>query len=600
MGYELSFAGVPFNLEDAGGQVRALLETHLPIQQIFQEMPPPPFAGKNVYGLARPSPVPYPNVRLNQFYYPTGMSRWACFRGLADTEIMLAMSQQALPVSGATPQTFICRADSLNAGEDGSYAVETSMYLLPPRPLGVLGGTNGLYLITLVDERFYAQWSGLSSFRPDGILTWDNLFADLADALGISLSNGGEGISSVYGYVEPDSQFWSNYENAALLLDAAAWNVGRVVVRRLDGTYALQSIASAATSAVSSRGSKAVVVRVAGGDLLGNLDGSIKTPAGQAVIPQYVVTTFPMYITGDGTPHYYNSRYTTAIRPTAWTEDSYGDVFSVTNTPSTAGSPYSTLAGFSGTKILASTAKALYYTEQDEDPYNLDDLEALALQLTQDYYAQQWTLSLDETYPGTLAWTPEGIHDITWTYGPTFATTRVFRQVWNYGVKEMQHSFGPVEGVGGKTIPLTVRSIPDNSPQYTELAVALIPGASTVKIPASFGEISFALPYVIQVANVEYMEVTAQNAVEGFPTELTVDRYDVPEDVETYPAGSSVMITPFAPVDIVQDVSPGATTLQVSDTVRGTLPPTPFNVIINGETMIVTDTGEGEEEEEGD
>ena len=109
---------------------------------------------------------------------------------------------------------------------------------------------------------------------------------------------------------------------------------------------------------------------------------------------------------------------------------------------SAVGSPWSGFAGFPGTKTIHDTAKAFYATEAviSSPPMNEAALAALALRIAQDYYATQWLAGLDEVYPNTLAWQPEGIHDILWTYRSNRATTRVFRQAWNHGVVEMQHS----------------------------------------------------------------------------------------------------------------------------------------------------------------
>lgn len=444
----LSYAGIPFCLDTA--IVADWIGRNTPLLPGYQELPPPNFPGTNVSRLSRPQ-FPLIDVGVGQYYYPTGAQRWSVFRGLVDGVALGQMMAAALPASGAKACPFVVNCDGPTSQ---SHSLTTNLYMLAPRPFAVHGTAYpGLWMVTLVDERYYWQWPNQVSSTASS--TWADLFTALALQLGITLTTGS--VLSAYLAPEMDSQFWCNSESTALLLDAAAWNVGATVVRNLDGTYQLQRNAAAVAAVLSNRGTASKVERLAGADIIGNLSGFAGSQVAQAVLPQKVLVTFPRYVLSGGCPHFYSSRYTQTPRPSAWTEDSYGNVYGVTNTLASAGAPYSGFSGFPGTKVIRDTAKAIYATEASGSPTNATALAALALQLTQDYYAGQWSAALDETYPGTLAWQPEGIHDILWTYRREMASTRVFRPPWNYGVSEMQHSSGSVLGVGGRSVPLTVQ-----------------------------------------------------------------------------------------------------------------------------------------------
>lgn len=489
MSFACTFASTPFCLDNARADVAEFLAKNLPLGQNDLEQPPSPFPGKNVYGLAVPPWRPLPNIRIGEWYYPTGAVRWSQFTGLASTAQKDAMVEAALPSTGATACTFLMQADAVGpeALSDKTYEIETEMYMLPPRPLAVHGDNPGLWLITLVDERYYWQWRSAGAFTVASTTTWANLITALVAALDIVIAY--DAVSATYLAPEPDSQLWTNYESAALLLDAVAWNIGCTVVRNLDGTYNLQSNADAVTQSDTNRGT---VIRTAGGDMIDSADavtlspGVTVIPSAQAVLPGSVTVTFPKYVTG-GVPHMYNPRIGEASRPSCWTEDSYGAVYAKVISLADAGAPYSNYVGYPGTKVFRDTAKALSTSEANAASNTLTNsaaLDALALLIAQDYYAQQINSALDEVYPGTLLWTPEAIHDVVWTYKNGMACTRVFRLAWNYNVNEFQHSSGVPSGVGGHAIALTVR---DGSTTVNGVNLVTFSGATVASVAATDG-----------------------------------------------------------------------------------------------------------------
>lgn len=477
--YLLQYASIPF-VSDVGRLVRmhhAVSEIedasrlpalkHQPEEALVDEIErllqrlylnditlPAPYAGRNLGALASPfkyGPDPeMDQVRVGEWYYPNTATRWSIFRGLATSAMVKAMVDATN--GGLTAATFIMAAaptgPSNKAQKLDPFTLTTGMYMLPPRPIGEQGGKfDGLYMVTLVDERYHWQSDG-QTFKVRHTTTWDELLTSLATTLGITLTY--SAIDAAYVRPEPDSQLWVNLENAAFLLDAVAYNLGRVVVRRLDGTYRLLTYAESRTQAQTNRGNALRVVRMAGGDLF--TSGTL-LPVGnlskmrESVVPSSVDVTFPYYVQGnDPVPHFLNSRYNNQRR-SCWYEESYGSVYTV-NVPIASGGPL--VSGLTGVEadVVHTTAKALISGEAQTTPINSSGLTALAVRLARDHYEGQVGAALDEVYPGTVDWTTEGFHDILWRYSDHArqASTRVMRTEWNQTVWEFQHGTPPISG----------------------------------------------------------------------------------------------------------------------------------------------------------
>lgn len=495
--YSLTFAGVPFFPDDAKAyRSPTVPDRHQVEEGLLDEVErlitfrylqdfslSPEYAGRNTGALAVQTQAgqdPHPDqLHVGDYYYPNTAGKWSVFRGLAtsaQTKAMLAAT------AGTTAQTFTMKANPLSPSNPQNnaslYTVTTSLFMMPPRPLAEHGGGfDGLYLITLVDERYYFQGTPISlQVTPSS--TWQSLLTQLATALGVSISP--PTIPAVYGQPEPDSQLWLGYEDAGAVLDAVAYNIGKVVVRGLDGTYSLQDSTTAqglvATNRVLVNG-----VRAAGGELFssGSLvrAGDLR-PARNVVVPNTVYVTFPKYVHGDDpVPHFANPRYRNQ-RPSAWYEESYGDVWAVGVGVASGGAFVSGLTGVSQ-ETIRTTAKAWYNTEASlgSNPINASGLTAYAVQVAGDRYGARVAGALDEVYTGTLAWTPEGIHDIIWSYSPRKknASTRVMRAEWNNWVNELQGA-GPFlsgytsqRGIGGTSVAQSWRDSV-NEPATTTLS----------------------------------------------------------------------------------------------------------------------------------
>jgi hypothetical protein len=448
---------------------------------------PGEYPGLNLSNIAKQwqgSNLPSPDLKLYDWYYPVGAGRWSIFRGLATSSMVKAMLSAT---TGATkPAQFVMQANPISPSNPNNLAsnftIKSNMYMLPARPLSEHGGQfDGLYVVTIVDERWLWQYNPIT-VRLSKSSTWSGLISQLATALGVTITVTTP-IEAAWGQPEMDSQFWCNYENAATLLDALAWNLGRNVVRALNGTYTFQNWSDSNSNISTALAVFANAARIAGGDLF--YAGTAKLPVGSlvnfknSVLPgSGVVVTFPKYVqpsadtllqgSAEGVPHYLNSRYTNQ-RPSAWYEQSYGDAFPITTALSSI-SGFGSLTGLPTTHIIHSTAKALYTTEagasSGNNPVNYSGLNAMANQITTNYLQQQTISALDQVFPGTFLWTPEGIHDLIWSYSAKsrIASLRVMRSEWNQICREMQHGSPALSGyttvprgIGGHSVAQTIR-----------------------------------------------------------------------------------------------------------------------------------------------
>jgi hypothetical protein len=223
------------------------------------------------------------------------------------------------------------------------------------------------------------------------------------------------------------------------------------LVRAYDGTYSLIKTANAAALAAANR-PPTPRYRAFGGNIYDPKEQGIIQPWINAALPESVTVTFPKYNNTLG-------KYVDPERTGFFTKDSYGEIYAIDVTLAMLGSPYSNYEGFAETKTMQDTCKALLLSDGASTPTNLATLQALAMQLAQDYYDYQLQ-ALDEAYNGIRDWSPEPLNDIIFDYlPPNLVQTRVVRKPWDFQVDQMQHHV-PSNGNGTVTITIVTNVCP--------------------------------------------------------------------------------------------------------------------------------------------
>lgn len=207
-----------------------------------------------------PSPFDFRRrpVKINSLWWPTGASRWATGFFLVCEQDLEAIRALAYADDTYQPLTL-----SL---PDGTYTVETDLWMLPALPLAqVSEGTStawtlpespvyldagetvrqaNLYLLPLVDDRYF-WWERAADIDVDeGTTTWAGLISSIGTALGVTIEH--ESVAAAY--LTPLEELGSRYHALPLVLDAVAAGIGCRVVRGLDGTVTLQRAAAALES----------------------------------------------------------------------------------------------------------------------------------------------------------------------------------------------------------------------------------------------------------------------------------------------------------------------------------------------------------------
>jgi hypothetical protein len=425
----LSYAGVPLLVPtpEMAGWVAANLDPSALWE--FQSLAWPGHR-RILHWTHTPAPPP-PRVRLGVLRWPRGASRFAVFHGLAtDAQLDLIRPQLQGP-SLFLPAPFVMSWDDAAlplAGVTREVAsVETLLYMLPPRPLQQIAdrlpGRRDLYLITLVDERYF--WWYKTTFIPvtAGTTTWAQLYTAIGDALGVAIE-----VDPVeLAYLTPPAGLAAAYEYLPLLLDAVAFNVGHRVTRALDGTVRAEAPLAAADRA---DGNATLLLsarsRQAGGEIhLSPLrpwaDGLTDLPA---VLPDAVRVVFR---SGDSATA---DRYVKSI--------DFGSL-NLSDLPNT-------LPRHEGTKTFHDTATATFSGGSATNQTALDDLTE---QVARDYYRWAAYGLIDVKYRGVVPWDPDGAHDcVEWTYLPGEVSTRIIRPPWNDLTQELRHVEMPVASGG--------------------------------------------------------------------------------------------------------------------------------------------------------
>lgn len=383
----LTYGGVPLLLPDADGELLTWMRQKQDIADavIFGETTVADKSprrgllawggdrkgiGQTVANYAAPPPP-----RLNSLYWPTGATRWARGYFLATGEAKERITQQAHSTGGNAPLV-------LRWGDESARTpLSASMWLLPPRPIARVsaGALNEqLWLLPLVDSRYWWRERNAEDLEISSSTTWADLFSTLGSALGISVALP---TAVDAAYLSPDTyEFTRRYENAALMLDAAALSVGKRIVRRLDGTVRAESNAT----------SEAVIAANVGKAYQLLAGGFYHDEAGYR--PEKVICTFRKW------------RHYRVLQK--------GQVHTVEVEPE-----ITTAVATSTNKVVHSTMFADYSLDSPSPPANTSDLDALAEIIGEDFYG--WLRSrYDATFAGAQPWDLNGFDDsVIWDFG---------------------------------------------------------------------------------------------------------------------------------------------------------------------------------------
>jgi hypothetical protein len=267
----LTLANYPLTVEDLPGEVYGFVEKNINPEAYF------PWLRRAFPGWGYASltwPTGYRRERdfvINKFYWPTGACRWAYGHFLADAYWTDKIRDAAFTSTGAGPSVPI-RLKMDSPGAENDETLDTKVYLLPPSPLSAVPvdeenhTVNNLYLLTVVDERYYWWYKAtpLLQFDQTNGETWINAFQKVSDSLGTTVQV--DTISSSYLRASP--QLNMSYEVLPPWFDALAFNVGQKVVRLYDGTVKTQNFSTAYTALLNDVNSIPHLTRtlIAGGD----------------------------------------------------------------------------------------------------------------------------------------------------------------------------------------------------------------------------------------------------------------------------------------------------------------------------------------------
>ena len=207
------------------------------------------------------------HIEIGKLFWPAGASRWATAHFLVHQTEAEAIVAACWPDSSTYTSAELEMSWEEPQYENGTEgdteivdSISATMYPLPLRPIET-DDSEGLYLLTLVDQRFF-WWSkntGAYHVSP-GVTTWTDLWSSFGGFVGV----GSVTVDSpVAAYLKPSRLLDLTYEPVPPWWDSAANSVGQRVVVSLDGSIYVQS--PYATGPSEAEGV------LAGGDFLGEV-----------------------------------------------------------------------------------------------------------------------------------------------------------------------------------------------------------------------------------------------------------------------------------------------------------------------------------------
>ena len=356
---QVQYAGQ--SLYSAGEIIDKLRDLEFSKQRIFSNTPRPISAFVDRYLVSSPEYFWKEKVSINTLEWPVGASRFGSYIAVVTQDELHHIHIKTSALGGLEIQP----ADLAIIDNDGN-TFNVEMYPLVAIPVSqFVEGSFGeeIYLLPLVDKRYYWWYKSASVSVTAGTTTWSSLFSSIFTELGESNYT----VSSINSnYHRPGSDFSSNYEVLSVLLDAAANAVGKRVVVELDGEVKVVSPEQAIETFEDVRD---FLDCYTAGDLYKTLESLRQF---NAAIPDTVDVVFPKEVDGE-----FNGQYVKTVT-----------LPDITFPEMPAGAK-----GFPGKDILYSSSKAKF-TGATHD--NESENNSTAIQMVQDYI--KW-----RSYGGTVS-----------------------------------------------------------------------------------------------------------------------------------------------------------------------------------------------------
>jgi hypothetical protein len=355
MAQQITYGGIALNLDTP--EITAFLDDYLPLSDARWTTPQRVYPGPRLLSASRPvHNVNRPALALGQWFYPVGMSRWS------EVHLIVTETNYSQILAAAFDQDGNPVANTLSWTQNG-IEIATQMYVLDIRPIARMASQPPVWVLSLVDERYYFNFTPLT-LTIGNTTQWSDLVTDITTALDITATQ--DTIPAAYLQPEPDSDLQASSENAAILADTVAANVGVRWVRELSGTYYLQNVTTANGFVVLNK----QTVWAAGGDAL---QDSVLT---NAVLPGSVKVSFPKW---------FNGGFVNPQRNHIPYCKNTGDEYTVTIGLNTV-SGFTDFKGSIAVKIFHDTGRAVFASLLDTSPTNVGQLNDLAAQIALDYY----------------------------------------------------------------------------------------------------------------------------------------------------------------------------------------------------------------------
>lgn len=360
-------------------------------------------------------------VKLGSLFWPVGAQRWSVYYGLATDDMLEELRDLAYAGGELVPLTLRLDDGIVTGGNNTIVnlyepdGIKTDLYMLPPMPLAQcsphLVTDRMLYLLTLVDVRYFWWNESADIIVTGGTTTWEDLITSVGTAIGATITH--TAIESEW--LKPAEVLTSRYQPIPMLIDAIGACTGRKLVRSRDGTLTLQKPREAKTVQDAQLRSWP---RKAGGLYHFNPDTSLE--AGNDLLglsPRQVDVVFVEARNGSvaGKPY----KVSTTLASLSLTE-------------------YGSSLGYAGERVFHTTCIANFLGSSSV-PSNATELDTLGQAIARDFYL--WRLGRqDQVYAGICPYDPEGLNEIIeWTINEVEVTTRLRRGVWDDRIRDLLH-----------------------------------------------------------------------------------------------------------------------------------------------------------------